>query len=81
MNPTHTTPLEPGNRVQLPADWADALGLHGQVTLERTSKGILIRSGQRLSWDDIFATKLVIGRVPAEKDDEDFEVTGDDLLS
>jgi len=80
MNPTHTTPLESGNRVQLPADWADALGLHGQVTLERTSNGILIRSGQPLSWDDIFATRLSVHPGDATTTPEITELSGDDLL-
>src|SRR5216117_1494296 len=33
MSNTQLTPVEPGNRIQLPADWADALGLHKPVLL------------------------------------------------
>ncbi len=80
MNTTQTTPIEPGNRIQLPADWADALGLHGLVTMERTDNGILIRPCPRLTWDDVFATKLEIGSAPPEENSEDVEVTGDDFL-
>jgi predicted DNA-binding antitoxin AbrB/MazE fold protein len=34
----------------------------------------------RLTWDDIFATKLVIGSAPPDRNDDDVEVTGDDFL-
>jgi hypothetical protein len=74
------TPIEPGNRIQLPADWAEALGLNGQVVLERTSAGILVRPFRRLTWEEIFATKLIIGSAPPGKDDDDVELTGDDFL-
>ncbi len=80
MNPTQTTPLEPGNRIQLPAEWADALGMRGQVALERTPDGILVRPCLRLTWDDLSATKLVIGSAPPDADENDVEVTGDDFL-
>jgi hypothetical protein len=80
MSTTQTTPIEPGNRIQLPSDWAEALGLRGLVTLERTNQGILIRPCPRLTWDDIFATELQIGSAPPEENPEDVEVTGDDFL-
>jgi predicted DNA-binding antitoxin AbrB/MazE fold protein len=35
---------------------------------------------KRATWDEIFATKLVIGSTPADDKEDDFEVTGDDLL-
>jgi len=56
MNPTQITSLEADNRIQLPADWAEDLGLRGQVTLEWTENGILIRPGPRFTWEEIFAT-------------------------
>jgi hypothetical protein len=78
MSTTHHTPVEPGHRIQLPADWAEALGLRGLVTLERTADGILIRPGPPPSWDHFFATKLTTG--PPAPPEEDIEVSGDDLL-
>lgn len=36
-------PLEPGNRIQLPDEWAKALGLRGSVALDKTPEGILVR--------------------------------------
>jgi hypothetical protein len=80
MNATFLTPVEPGNRIQLPAEWATALGLSGQVALERTSEGILVRPCPPTSWDEIFATKLQIGSAPPDEHPEDVEVTGDDFL-
>jgi len=78
MNPSQLTLIEPGNRIQLPADWAEALGLHGLVALDKTTEGILVRPCPSVSWDDIFATKLSIG--PPEPDGDDAEATGDDFL-
>lgn len=74
------TPLEPGNRVQLPAEWTKTLGLEGLVVLDKTSEGILIRPCPQLTWDDYFATKLVVGSAPAHEGEDDLEVSGDDLL-
>jgi hypothetical protein len=80
MDTTKTTPLEPGNRVQLPADWAEALGLDRLVILDRTAQGILVRPHPATTWDEIFATKLTIGSAPADANQDSLEVTGDDLL-
>lgn len=80
MNPTQITPLEPGFRVQLPADWARALGLHGRVALDKTAEGILVRPCPPVSWDEIFATRLTVRSTPADKDEEELELNGDDLL-
>jgi hypothetical protein len=52
--------IEPGNRIQLPADWVKALGLQGQVALDKTPDGILVRPSPPVTWDDVFATKLPI---------------------
>jgi hypothetical protein len=41
MSTTQTTPIEPGYQIQLPAEWAEALGLKGQVVLAQTAEGIL----------------------------------------
>ena len=66
MSTTQLTAVEPGNRIQLPADWAEALGLHNQVILNRTNEGIFVRpcppSCTPATWEEIFATKLTIGR-------------------
>lgn len=80
MNTTQTTLLVPGNRIQLPADWAEAFGLHALVALERTDHGILVRPCPSRTWDDFFATKLTIRSAPAEDNAAELEVDGDDLL-
>lgn len=72
--------IDPGNRIQLPADWMHDLGLRGQVALEKTSEGILIRPCRPATWDEIFATKLVIGSAPTEQQRDTLEATGDDFL-
>lgn len=79
MDSTHIANLEPGNRIQLPAEWAKALGIRGAVRLERTSDAILIRPA-KATWDDIFATKLSVrpGDPTAEADVT--ELSGDDFL-
>jgi hypothetical protein len=74
------TPIESGNRIQLPSEWMQALGLHGQVALERTSEGILVRPCPRTTWEEIFAAKLVIGSAPPDQNEDVAEVTGDDFL-
>jgi hypothetical protein len=74
------TPIDLSNRIQLPADWAQALGLHGLVALEKTDAGILVRPSPRTTWDEIFATKLVIGSAPPDQNEDDVELTGDDFL-
>ena len=74
------TAIESGNRIQLPAEWTEALGLHGLVALERTSDGILVRPFPRTTWEEISATKLIIGSAPPDQNDEDVELTGDDFL-
>jgi hypothetical protein len=80
MSTTHLAPIEPGNRIELPAHSAKDLGLGGPVALERTSEGILVRPGPAKGWDEFFATKLRIGSAPADKDDDFEELRGDDLL-
>ena len=80
MSTTQLTPVEPGNRIRLPADWADALGLRERVVLVRTDEGILIRPCPPATWQEIFATKLAIGSAPPDTNQEDVKVTGDDLL-
>lgn len=80
MSTTQLTAVEAGCRIQLPADWADALGLRGVVTLERTNGGILIRPCPATTWEDIFATKLTIGSAPPGQNEDDLELTGDDFL-
>ena len=43
VSSTEITALEPGNRIQLPDEWAQALGLRGLVALDKTPEGILVR--------------------------------------
>jgi hypothetical protein len=82
--PTHktkVTALEPDNRVQLPADWTEGLGLSGLVKLECTDEGILIGPcPPRFSWDDIFATKLSVRPADSAIPPDISEISGDDLL-
>jgi hypothetical protein len=80
MSDTLTTSIEPGNRVQLPAEWAEALGLRETVRLERTTEGILIRPCPRLTWDEVFASRLQINSAPPDPNPDEVEVTGDDFL-
>jgi len=79
MLPVITT-IDTANRIQLPADWLDAAGLRGTVQLDRTADGILIRACPRLTWDELSASKLVIGSASPKPTDDSVEVTGDDLL-
>jgi hypothetical protein len=72
--------IDADNRIRLPPEGMRDLGLHGLVVLERTSEGILVRPYPRASWDDIFATKLVIGSAPPEPHADTSEATGDDFL-
>jgi hypothetical protein len=80
MDPTQNTLIEPGNRIQLPADWVKALGLHGQVALDKTPDGILVRPCRRLTWEEFFATGLTINSAPPDQNEDDIEVTGDDYV-
>ena len=80
MTTTQLTPVEAGNRIQLPAEWAEALGLHNQVILDRTNEGIFVRPCPPITWNEIFATKLIIGSAPPQENDDTLELTGDDFL-
>jgi hypothetical protein len=72
-----TTVLESNNRIQLPPEWVQELGLRNEVVLEKTAHGILIRTATPASWEEIFADKLVMNPATAASD---VEVTRDDLL-
>ncbi len=80
MTTTRITPIEPGYRIQLPAEWAESLGLKGQIILTRTPDGILVQPCPSATWDEIFATKLSIRPADHTADPEITDVTGDDLL-
>ncbi|HVA51270.1 MAG TPA: hypothetical protein VNH11_33320 [Pirellulales bacterium] len=80
MATTEIAALEPRNRVQLPAEWVQSLGLCGSVSLEQTSDGILVRAAATRTWDEFFATGLEVGSAERADDDDEFEVTRDDLL-
>ncbi len=73
-------PIDPSNRIQLPAEWTQALGLRDVVTLEKTESGILVRPVRRTTWDDIFATKLTIGSAQPDQNKDDLELAGDDFI-
>jgi hypothetical protein len=72
------TPVEPGHKIQLPADWVTELGLEYLAALEKTAEGILVRPCHAATWDEIFADKLPVGQQPCALDLSD--VSGDDLL-
>ena len=80
MDTTRTAPIEPGYRIQLPAEWADALGLKGQVLLAKTADGILVQPTPNVIWDEIFATRLSVRPGDASTTPEITEVSGDDRL-
>lgn len=79
MNTCQVTALEPGNRIQLPADWTRALGFSNSVSLERTNEGILVRPN-RATWDEIFATKLSVHPGDPAIEPDVTELSVDDLL-
>jgi hypothetical protein len=79
-NTARTTPIGPGYRIRLPAEWAEGFGLNGQVVLTRTIEGILVRPCPQATWDEILARKLTIQPADPSDDPEITEVTGDDLL-
>ncbi len=81
MNEVKVIPVEAGNKIALPAEWAAELHLAQTATLERLPDGILVRPAQpeeRLTWDEIFAEKLKPGQVWVERDLS--ELSGDDLI-
>ncbi len=71
-------PLGKNREVEIPADWAEELGLSSVVRLEKTPEGILIRPTCQTSWDDLFLEKLQIGSQSPSEDE--LEVRSDDLL-
>ena len=62
---SHLANIEPGLRIAIPPEWAEALGDKPMVSLERTQDGILIRpcpsAKATMTWDEFFANKLLIG--------------------
>ena len=75
---TKLTPVQPGNRIELPPDWTAEMGLDQYAALERTSEGILVHPCSVSSWDDVFAQKLRSGTAAGMA--EAVEVTGDGVL-
>jgi bifunctional DNA-binding transcriptional regulator/antitoxin component of YhaV-PrlF toxin-antitoxin module len=79
MTPSMTiATIDSGHRIQLPAEWARALGLERLVALEKTADGILIRPCRMATWEDVFASKLPVGSPSSEQDAA--EVSRDALL-
>ncbi len=74
----HVTVLEAGNRVQLPAEWVEEIGLSGQAAMERVAGGILIHSPAPSSWDTLFRDKIALN--PAASSPESEEINDDDCL-
>jgi bifunctional DNA-binding transcriptional regulator/antitoxin component of YhaV-PrlF toxin-antitoxin module len=71
-------PVEAEYKIQIPAEWAEELGLKNIVMLEKMSTGIMVRPCYTLTWDEIFAKKLTMGQQVFAMDLS--EVSGDDLL-
>lgn len=71
--------IEPGHRIRLPVEWAEALGFKQWAELERTAEGILIRPRRSATWDEVFADKLT-GKHEILSAPDSAEANGDDLL-
>jgi hypothetical protein len=80
MNTTQTTAIEPGCRIRLPEDWAQSLGMQGQVVLIRTNDGILVRPHPLTTWDEVFADKLRVRPGDDSVAPEVEELSGDDTI-
>jgi AbrB family looped-hinge helix DNA binding protein len=80
MITSQTTVIEPGNRIRLPAEWAEDLGLQDQVVLVKTDEGIMVRPHPKATWDDVFANRLSARPGNASTTPDVMEVSGDDLL-
>ena len=78
MSNKKITTIEPGNKIHIPSEWATELGLDSLAALEKTESGILVSPCPALTWDDIFADKLMTGQQTSALDLS--EVSGDDLL-
>jgi hypothetical protein len=78
MNTQRIATIDTEDRLQLPHDWVESLGLGSVASLQITTTGILVRPATPRNWHEIFATKLPLGVGPAV--DEEIEVREDDLL-
>ncbi len=72
------TTIEPDQKVQLPPDWVEELGLHGTIALEKAADGIIVRPCSGGTGDDVFADKLPVGSHVGALDLP--EVSGDDYI-
>jgi hypothetical protein len=75
---TKVIPVETGQKIQIPPEWAVEFGLENVATIEKTATGILVRPHRTLTWDEVFANKLSIGKQSLARDLS--ELSGDDLL-
>lgn len=75
---TKLTPVHPGNRIELPSDWAAELGLEQFAALEKTGDGILVHPCSASTWADVFADKLHSGASP--EGNESLALRGDNVL-
>lgn len=75
---TKFTPVHPGNRIELPPDWAAEIGLEQYAALEKTSEGILVHPCSGMSWEGVFAHKLHARTVVEAS--ESSELSGDNVL-
>ncbi len=75
---TKIVPVEAGYKIQIPLEWAVEFGLESSAAVEKTATGIWVRPHRTLSWDEVFANKLSIGKQSLAKDLS--ELSGDDLL-
>lgn len=75
---TKIIPVEAGYKIQIPPEWAVEFGLENSAAVEKTATGIGVRPCRKLTWDEVFANKLSIGKQSLAKDLS--ELSGDGLL-
>lgn len=78
-----TVKIEEG-RIPVPEDWVREMGLGSEVELTRAGRGFLVtpraEAKRQVTWDEIFANKIPIGKPVAAEADDDIELTGDDYF-
>ncbi len=77
---TKLTPVHPGNRIELPPEWAAEIGLAQYAALEKTKEGILVHPCSGATWDEVFAQRLQANEAGGMLGKPDQELNGDDVL-
>jgi hypothetical protein len=64
-----------------PVDLPDACEVQIEILAQGPAgNAIPPRPAPTVTWDELFANKLVIGSAPPDENDDDVELTGDDFL-